>query len=625
MILQALNEYYQRKTRLRDGDLAPPGFEYQPISFLVVLTASGEFAGLDDTREGEGKKKVGKTFLVPQTIKRTSNIAANLLWGRLGYVFGKAAPKKLEEKLAKAQTDKEREAVSQRFRDRLEKQQQAFVKIIEERFAQSDDAGIQAIREFLKRGDFSKVFEHPRWNEILESDAYLTFRLKGDDSPVCEREAVVIALSESVDDTDADAPDDGIEQITAQANAESVDDTDADAPDGFCLVSGKPDAIKRTHPPIKGVLGTNTAGGKLVSFQKDSGYDSYGKEQGFNAPVGKCAAFAYTTALNHLLAKGSRQRMQVGDASTVFWAAQPEHPMETLFGAVLKDNPDAKTQAVAALFAAPQTGVSPQTDGHSFDDDDTRFYVLGLAPNVARIAVRFWHCKTVKELVGNIRRHFKDIAIVHAPHEPDTLSLFCLLVSTATLGKAENIPPNLGGEVMRALIDGLPYPQTLLAGAVRRIRAERGVTYPRAAIIKACINRQLGKEELKVSLDENKLDPAYRSGRLFAALERAQERASPNINATIRDRYYGAASSTPMMVFPTLLKLKNHHIAKLDNKGEATNLEKLFGQIIDGITDFPAQLGLKDQCQFAIGYYHQRQAFFTKPNESTQGNKHGTE
>ena len=593
MILQALNEYYQRKTRLPDSDLAPPGFEYKPIPFLVVLTASGEFAGLDDTREGEGKKKVAKTFLVPQTAEGTSGIAANLLWDNPEYVFGTAAPKKLEEKLAKAQTDKEREAVSQRFRGRLEKQQQAFVEIIGERFAQSDDAGIQAIREFLKLGDFSKVFEHPRWNEILESGAYLTFRLKGDAGPVCEREAVVSALS---------AP---------------TDDTDADAPGGFCLVSGEQDVIKRTHPPIKGVWGANTAGGMLVSFQKDSGYDSYGKEQGFNAPVGRRAAFAYTTALNHLLAKGSRQRMQVGDASTVFWAAQPGHPMETLFGNLLgepdKDNPDAGTQAVAALLAAPQTGV------HSFDNDDTRFYVLGLAPNAARIAVRFWHCKTVKELAGNIRRHFKDIDIVHAPHEPDTLSLFRLLISTATLGKAENIPPNLGGEVMRALIDGLPYPQTLLAGAVRRIRAERGVTYPRAAIIKACINRQLGKEELKVSLDENKLDPAYRSGRLFAALERAQERASPNINATIRERYYGAASSTPMMVFPTLLKLKNHHIAKLDNKGEATNLEKLFGQIIDGITDFPAQLGLKDQCQFAIGYYHQRQAFFTKPNESTQG------
>jgi len=255
----------------------------------------------------------------------------------------------------------------------------------------------------------------------------------------------------------------------------------------------------------------------------------------------------------------------------------------------------------------------------SFEDDGTRFYMLGLAPNAARIAVRFWMVKTVGELAVNIRKHFDDLRIAHAPHELETLSLFRLLVSTAALGKAENIPPNLGGEVMRSVIENLPYPQTLLGGAIRRIRAEQEVTYPRAAIIKAYINRQSGKEELKVSLDENNTNAAYRLGRLFAVLERAQERANPGINATIRDRYYGAASSTPMTVFSTLLKLKNHHIAKLDNKGEAVNLEKLIGQIMDGVVDFPAQLGLQDQGRFAIGYYHQRQAFFTKSEPTTQG------
>lgn len=587
MILQALNEYYQRKTRMPDSDLAPTGFEHKAIPFLVVLTAKGEFAGFDDTRQGEGKKKVAKSYLVPQASAGTSGVTANLLWDNPEYVFGKASPKKLEEKLAKAQTDKKREAVLHR----LIEQHKAFVQTLQDRFSQSNDAGIRAALAFLERGDFAKVFEHPLWTEILESGANLTFRLEGDACPVCEREAVVDTLSAS--------------------------DEEASSETAFCLVSGEPDIIKRTHPPISGVWGAKSTGAMLVSFQKDSGYDSYGKEQGFNAPVGKRAVFSYTTALNHLLAKGSKQRIQVGDASTVFWAATPGHPMEELFPGFFaepsKDNPDLGTSAVAALLNAPKSGVG------SFDDDGTRFYVLGLAPNAARIAVRFWLVKTVGELAVNIRRHFDDLSIAHAPHEPETLSLFRLLVSTATLGKAENIPPHLGGDVMRSVIENLPYPQTLLSGAIRRIRAEQEVTYPRAAIIKACINRCSGKEEVKVSLDENNTNTAYRLGRLFAVLERIQERANPSLNATIRDRYYGAASSTPVTVFSTLIKLKNHHLAKLDNKGEAVNYEKLLGQIMDGIADFPAHLDLQNQGRFAIGYYHQRQAFFTKSESNNKG------
>jgi CRISPR-associated protein Csd1 len=569
MILQALNEYYQRKTRMPDSDLAPPGFEHKVIPFLVVLTANGEFAGLDDTREGEGKKKIAKSFLVPQTVKRSSGVAANLLWDNPGYVFGIDSKGKPE---------------------RAREQHLAFVEAIRSHFPDSRDAGIRAVQAFLEHGDFAKVYEHPRWAKILESGANLTFRLEGDASPICEREAV--------------------------ANALSLADTEAAGETALCMVSGEADVIERLHPSVKGVWGAQTAGANIVSFNLDA-FSSYGKAQGNNAPVGKRAAFAYTTALNHLLAKGSKQRIQVGDASTVFWAAKPGHPMEELFPGFFsepsKDNPDLGTGAVATLLNAPKTGAG------NFEDDGTRFYVLGLAPNAARIAVRFWFVKTVGELALNIRRHFDDLSIVHAPHEPDTLSLFRLLVSTATLGKAENMPPNLGGDVMRSVIENLPYPQTLLASSVRRIRAEQEVTYPRAAIIKACINRYSGKEELKVSLDEYNTNTAYRLGRLFAVLERVQERASPNLNATIRDRYYGAASSTPVTVFSTLLKLKNHHLSKLDSKGEAVNYEKSLGQIMDGITEFPAHLDLQDQGRFAIGYYHQRQAFFTKSESTNKG------
>lgn len=581
MILQALNEYYQRKTRMPDSDLAPPGFEHKAIPFLIVLSADGGFIGFDDTREGEGKKKVAKFYLVPQGIKRSSGVAANLLWDNPGYVFGIDAKGKPE---------------------RAREQHQSFIEAIRSRFTRSTDAGIRAVLAFLERGDFTKVFEHPLWAEILESGANLSFRLEGDICPICERDKVVVELS-----------------------AGEIVESDTTA---LCLVSGEADVIERLHPSVKGVWGAQSSGASIVSFNLDA-FSSYGKSQGGNAPVGKRAVFAYTTALNHLLAKGSKHRIQVGDASTVFWAATPGHPMEELFPGLFgepdKDNPDLGTSAVAALLNTPNTGAG------SFEDDGTRFYVLGLAPNAARIAVRFWHVKTVGELAVNIRRHFEDLRIDHAPHEPDTHSLFRLLVSTATLGKAENIPPTLSGDVMRSAIENLPYPQTLLSGAIRRIRAEQAkkdersgkpvpnVSYPRAAIIKACINRNVGREELKVSLDENNTNAAYRLGRLFAVLERIQERASPNLNATIRDRYYGAASSTPITVFSTLLKLKNHHLAKLDNKGEAVNYEKLLGQIMDGIADFPAHLDLQNQGRFAIGYYHQRQAFFTKSESTNKG------
>ena len=221
----------------------------------------------------------------------------------------------------------------------------------------------------------------------------------------------------------------------------------------------------------------------------------------------------------------------------------------------------------------------------------------------------------------NIKQHFDDLDIERAPFDKPHLSIFRLLVSIASLGKADNIPPNLTGDFARTILTASPYPITLLQAAIRRIRAEHEINYPRAALIKAILNRQRrfqiqtqSDKELTVSLDLTNTNAGYRLGRLFAVLERAQERANPGLNATIRDRYYGAAASTPVAVFSNLMKLKNHHIAKLENKGEAVNLEKLIAEVMDGINDFPNHMPLTDQGRFAIGYYHQRQAFYTKSN-----------
>jgi len=379
------------------------------------------------------------------------------------------------------------------------------------------------------------------------------------------------------------------------------------------------DVIERLHPSIKGVWGGQPSGGNIVAVNtlESPAFGSYGKEQGFNSPIGKRAAFAYTTALNSLLTKGSRQRIQVGDASTVFWADKT-HPLESLLADLFdeppKDDPDRNTEAVKTLYAAPKAGMIP------FGEDATRFFVLGLSPNASRISIRFWHAGPVSDIAGNIRQHFEDIRIVHPSFKPETPSLFRLLVSLAAQEKSDNIPPNLAGDVMKAILEGTLYPTTLLQSAVARIRAEQSqkeVTYERASLIKAVLVREARyynkkAKEVTVSLDETNNNIGYRLGRLFAVLERAQEAASPDINATIRDRFYGAASSTPVTVFPQLMKLKNHHITKLESKGRAINLEKIIGEIVDDIKDFPGHLSLDDQGRFAVGYYHQRQDFFKK-------------
>ena len=579
MILHALADYYRRKQADPDPAQRLPayGFEEKEIPFILEIDAAGRLVQILDTRSGEGKKKIAQRFLVPQAVKRASNIAANFFWDTAEYVLGidtRGKPERVAEQHAE-------------FRSRID----ALLET-----AQAD-AGVAAVRAFLDLIDFDTLAAHPAWEEIKTTNPLLSFRLHGDVELVCQRPAVTVPATDEPED---DA------MVT-------------------CLVSGEQASAERLHAAIKGVWGAQSSGANIVSFNLDA-FNSYGKSQGANAPVGKAAAFAYTTALNHLLAKGSRQRIQVGDASTVFWAEEVhelEGALADLFGESPKDDPDRGTDALRALYRAVETGR------FSVGSDDTRFYVLGLAPNAARIAVRFWDTAPAIELARRIQRHFDDIQVARSPRDPEHLSLFRLLAATAVQGKADNIAPNLGGEVMRAILEGLPYPATLLNAAVQRCRAEQQVSYPRAAAIKAWLNRDarrryLPQEEFSPMLDPDHPSAAYRLGRLFATLEKIQEEASPGLNATIRDRYYGAASSTPVAVFTTLLRLKNHHLGKL-NPGRSTQMEKLIGDIMAGVDDFPRHLNLPDQGRFALGYYHQRQAFFTRraaestQNEATQG------
>ncbi|MEO6967343.1 MAG: type I-C CRISPR-associated protein Cas8c/Csd1 [Rhodanobacteraceae bacterium] len=572
MILQALNDYYERKKD--SGELAPEGFERKQIPFVLVLDESGALVQIDDTRSGAGKKKQARSFVIPQTVKKTSGVAANLLWDTAEYALGidtRGRPKRVAEQRA------------------------AFMKRLDELKPVWNDTGLAAVRRYLTNLDLERLGQEPLWAEIHESNPLVSFRLSSDgsDTLICQRPAVVAALQSLPSDD--------------QAN------------EGFCLARGETDTIARLHPAIKGVWNAQTSGANIVSFNL-AAFNSYGKDRGANAPVGERAAFTYTTALNHLLRKGSSQRLQVGDASTVFWATEKsgfENDFAAMFGAGDKDDPDRNTQTVRNLLKATETGVYLE------DDAETRFCVLGLAPNAARIAVRFWQVGLVKDFALHIRQHFDDIEIVRPGFEKPYPSLFRLLNSIALQNKSENVPPDLAGDTMRSILTGLPYPAMLLQAAVRRCRAEQNVNFPRAAILKASLNRlvrshRLNAKELLMSLDRSNTDPGYRLGRLFSSLERIQSAAQPGINATIRDRYYGAASSSPSGVFPVLLRLKNHHLSKLDNPRLATWFEKLLGEIFEGIDGFPPHLSLSEQGLFAVGYYHQQQDFFKgKPKDTS--------
>jgi len=369
------------------------------------------------------------------------------------------------------------------------------------------------------------------------------------------------------------------------------------------------------------VCSSDLKGASLVSFNL-AAFLSYGKEQNHNAPVGERAAFGYTTALNALLRKGSRNQLLVGDATTVFWAER-DSPVEDLLGVFLnppeaagKESDTAEddlktTQLVRDVLTAARAG-RPLADVDPQLDEGVRFYLLGLSPNNARLSVRFWNVSTLGELVSRLGAHFRHLAIERQyDGDPEFLPLWRLLLETATLHKSENVPPLLAGALSRAILTGAPYPRSLFTAVLGRIRADRQVNYPRASILKAYLVRNHAKE-IPMSLDPQRPEPAYRLGRLFALLEKAQKDAVPGANTTIKDRFFGAASATPRAVFPQLLRTAQHHLGKAEYGGYT---DKLIAEVVEDLATFPAHLSLEDQGLFTIGYYHQRNAVYRKSEE----------
>ena len=574
MILKALYDYYNRC-----GNLPMSGMEEKEIGFLVVISKSGEFLRFEDCRMD---KNHARTYLVKKHVGRSSAAVANYLYDNSAYVLGVSDKSNGKEQL-----------YFDTFKHKVDS--------IFDTFPENDD--LSALAAFYRQGreNIAAAIEGDSlWEDIKKNlskkFSTFSFRIDGDTKIMAEKKEI-LQLGDH------------------EGNGEH---------ECICLVTG----IHGT--PVDTTTATMIPGSqataKLVAFQVNSGYDSYGKEKCDNAPISEDAEFAYTTALNAMLQSGSRNKFAVGNRTFVFWASskseaaeQAEDSLFDLLGYTeeKQDDPNAKIEQVRKVFTSIYSG-SLKT---SLDD---RFYILGLAPNSARIAVVYWSESRLKDFASKILRHFEDMEITDTRKEKKPYMGIKDMLSAVTLGgKQSEATPNLPEAIVKSIFQGTPYPYTLFSACIRRIRAESGdkekspIRIGRIAILKAYLNRTNdNNKKIDIMLDKTNTNPGYLCGRLFAVLDRTQEDA--NGISSIRERYMNAASATPSSVFATILNLSSHHLEKLPNEGKKVFYEKLKQEIIDKIPaeGFPAHLDLQDQGRFFIGYYHQRQDFFTKKEES---------
>lgn len=574
-MLAALARAYDRM-----DDLPRPGYSTEKIGFVIGLNPDGSVASVSDLRDGEGKKKQPRMLQVPQGTKRTVGIAPNLLWDKTAYVLGVTAG---EGK-------------------RTAEEHAAFKARHAELIGASDDEGLKAFLLFLDRWT-PEQFVPPLWPEEMK-DSNVVFALE----------------SERLD---------GAFLHNRQAARELVVGDKAGGEGGpVCLVTGTHGPVARLHPAIKNVWGGQSSGGAIVSFNLDA-FNSYGHEQGDNAQVSEQAAFKYTTALNAFLA-GGRNRVQIGDASTVFWADASTHlaeAVEDLFDQMINSVDEARQgDRVGVVLDRIRQGIpwgAATADLIPELAQGVRFFVLGLTPNAARISIRFWFEDDFGVLAENYRRYVEDLRIEPAPRGPYP-PLWRYLIETAVLGKRENVQPNLVGAWMRAILTGAPYPMTLLSAVLTRIRADGEINALRVGMLRALLTRNFKMDkEAPVALDPDNKNKGYLLGRLFALYENAQTAAlGRNVNATIKDKFYASASASPRRVFSLLERGSVNHLSKLGKQrpGQRVNLEKAIGEIMGsmqpGGDPFPASLHAEDQALFGLGYYHQRSAQFSKSDNA---------
>ncbi|KQT50832.1 type I-C CRISPR-associated protein Cas8c/Csd1 [Aureimonas sp. Leaf454] len=576
-ILSSLARAYDRLP-----DAPKPGLSLQKIGLVVGLNPDGTIASVTDWRDGEGKKRQPRPMPVPQPVKRASNILPNSFWDKTAYSLGvKVDPG-----------------------PRTALEHRAFVDHHRALLAGTEDEGLLAFLRFLEFWR-PEMFEAAGFTEDMK-DQNVVFALES------ERRRNVFLF----------------DRLAARALIEAPPDRKAET--ALCLVTGRRGPIARLHPSIKGVWGGQSAGASIVSFNLDA-FESYGHVQGDNAPVSQAAASAYVGALNHFLTKDSGHRIQIGDASTVFWAeaadAQAAAMSESVFAAMFADEPidtTGDTRRVGDILERirkrlPLHEVAPELCA------GVRFHILGLAPNAARISVRFWLEDEFGAIVSHYARLWQEMRV--EPADPGGAPpLWQYLAETAARGKSDNVPPNLAGEWMRAILAGSRYPMTLLSTLLMRIRADGHVTSRRVSMLKALVIRNYHLEkEAPVALDPENPNRGYLLGRLFAAYEFAQTGAlGRNVNATIKDKFYGSASVQPQKVFRMLDAGSVNHLAKIgkERPGQRVNIEKAIAAIMDRMDPnddpFPPTLSAAEQALFGLGYYHQRSAFLARKEAPTE-------
>lgn len=554
MILKALYDYYNRCE-----DLTRKGLEQKEIGYLIVIDKDGSFIRIESRMKD---KKTAQTFVVLQTIKRSGKkYVPNHLWDNYEYVIGGS--------------------------NESSKKNRTFINMIETFKERTiNDSYLDAISKFYKNNDVIEetIKNDPLYEEMRKSNKNISFLLQGEYKIAAENKAVW--------------------DLVLNQNDVGIN--------GTCLITGQNNSIARLHTTIKLTKDT----GPLVSFKTDRGYDSYGKEQGYNAQISEDAEFAYTTALNAMLQKGSHNKFGVGNRTFVFWtssnAEAAEQAEESLFGLLgfedeEQEDPNARIEQVRKVFTSIYSGTLKT----SLDD---RFYILGLAPNSARIAVVYWSECSLKEFAEKILRHFDDMEIIDTRKDGKPyMGIKSMLAAVTLNGELSKATPNLPEAVVKSIFQGTPYPFTLFSACIRRIRAESGnkdnnaIRIARMAIIKAYLNRiNDNNKKINTMLDKSNTNQGYLCGRLFAVLENLQYAA--NKQDSIRSGYMNAASSTPSAVYPTILKLSNSHYSKLakDKKGLAMYFDNQKKEIMAQISDFPDTLDLSDQGRFFLGYYHQK-------------------
>ena len=595
MILHALHALYDRLQADPDYKVFSPGFSLQKVSFKVVLEPDGSLLELQDHRRTkEGKQRTRQLRVLGDSKPSGSGLNPCFLWDNSSYLLGFKAEDPKPERTHKA---------FEAFREKHLELEAAI-----------DSPVFSAVCRFLKTWDPADAERYPEFQEAATT-GFGVFQLQGREAYVHNDPAI-------------------LEWWQGQLLQEES------ATLGQCLITGDNAPLARLHPKIRGVRGAQGAGATIAGFNEDA-YESYGKKQSYNAPVSQEAAFRYTTALNALLDGPMRAKhsFPLGDATVVFWTDQPT-VTEDLFAQWISSadgslpaveqpaqREDLRLKLEIFLQALRQGRAAYGALESELEQplEEARFFLLGLSPNAARLSVRFFHRGHLGELLDNLRLHLRHIGTSPQPAvgkrkaDPEMPPAWLLLRQTAR--EPKDIPPTLAGPLLSAIVTGCNYPESLAAAVLRRIRADREVTYPRVCAIKGYLVRNL-KTEVSMSLDTERPDPAYRIGRLFAALEKTQRDAHDGkLNKTIRDNFYSSASATPRSVFPRLLRTYQHHLNKLETKYK-TGREKLVQEIIAPLTDWPAHFGLADQGLFAIGYYHQTRDFYTKKtaSETTSAN-----